>query len=59
MDKNSAFFYRRGLGKEDFKKNTLTLSIKNTQNAAPKTSGEPASIAALINSDVTEQGEQF
>jgi len=29
MEKETAFIYRRGLTKGDFKKDTLTLAIKN------------------------------
>jgi len=59
MDKNSAILYRRGLFKEDFKKNTLTLQICNKATDSKNISDMPFSIASLINSAFSESGDQL
>lgn len=55
MEKDTAFIYRRGLTKEDFKKETLNLAIKNTQTKDSAKRDHAISISALIGSEWSDE----
>ena len=58
MDKDTAFIYRRGLNKDDFKKDTLTLSIQNQKTKDAVKAAPVISISTLISSEWNSECRQ-